>query len=41
MPIITLPDGGQRAFDAPVSVRDIAAAIGPGLLKSAVNRQMV
>jgi len=36
MPIITLPDGGQRAFDAPVSVRDIAAAIGPGLLKFAL-----
>ena len=36
MPVITLPDGSQRAFDAPVSVREVAAAIGPGLAKSAL-----
>jgi len=36
MPIITLPDGSQRAFDAPVSVREIAAAIGSGLAKAAL-----
>jgi threonyl-tRNA synthetase len=36
MPTITLPDGHQRVFDNPVSVRDIAAAIGPGLAKSAL-----
>jgi hypothetical protein len=30
MPIITLPDGSQRVFDAPVSVHDVAAAIGAG-----------
>ncbi|MCB1678529.1 MAG: threonine--tRNA ligase [Halioglobus sp.] len=36
MPVITLPDGSQRAFDEPVSVRDVAAAIGPGLAKAAL-----
>ncbi|MFO7640207.1 MAG: threonine--tRNA ligase [Candidatus Competibacteraceae bacterium] len=36
MPVITLPDGSQRAFDAPVNVREVAAAIGPGLAKSAL-----
>jgi len=34
MPIITLPDGSQRSFDQPVSVLDVAAAIGPGLAKA-------
>ncbi|MCX7692581.1 MAG: threonine--tRNA ligase [Tepidimonas taiwanensis] len=33
---ITLPDGSQRTFDAPVTLADIAAAIGPGLAKAAV-----
>ncbi|TSE22068.1 threonine--tRNA ligase [Tepidimonas aquatica] len=33
---ITLPDGSQRSFDAPVTVGQIAAAIGPGLAKAAV-----
>ena len=36
MPVITLPDGSQRAFDRPVSVHDVAADIGPGLAKAAV-----
>ncbi len=36
MPLISLPDGSQRAFDAPVSVLDIAADIGPGLAKAAL-----
>lgn len=36
MPTITLPDGSQRVFDAPVSVRDVAAAIGAGLAKAAL-----
>ncbi|MCB1676312.1 MAG: threonine--tRNA ligase [Halioglobus sp.] len=36
MPVITLPDGSQRAFDEAVSVRDVAAAIGPGLAKAAL-----
>ncbi len=36
MPVITLPDGSQRRFDAPVSVADVAADIGPGLARAAV-----
>jgi threonyl-tRNA synthetase len=34
MPQITLPDGSIRSFDAPVTVHDIAADIGPGLAKA-------
>jgi len=36
MPTITLPDGSQRTFDHPVTVLDVAAAIGPGLAKAAL-----
>ncbi len=36
MPVITLPDGAQRAFDQPVSGAQLAAAIGPGLAKAAL-----
>ncbi len=36
MPTITLPDGKQLAFDHPVTVREVAEAIGPGLAKAAV-----
>lgn len=36
MPVITLPDGSKRNYDAPVSVYDVAASIGPGLAKSAL-----
>jgi threonyl-tRNA synthetase len=36
MPTVTLPDGSQRSFDQPVSVRDVAADIGPGLAKAAL-----
>ena len=36
MPTITLPDGSQRDFPAPISVADIAADIGPGLAKAAL-----
>jgi threonyl-tRNA synthetase len=36
MPSITLPDGSQRQFDRPVSVREIAESIGPGLAKAAL-----
>jgi threonyl-tRNA synthetase len=36
MPQITLPDGSQRQFDHPVSVAEVAAAIGPGLAKAAL-----
>ena len=34
MPVITLPDGSPRVFDQPVSVYEVAAAIGPGLAKA-------
>ncbi len=33
---ITLPDGSRREFDHPVSVMDVARAIGPGLAKATV-----
>lgn len=33
---ITLPDGSQRTFEHAVSVADVAASIGPGLLKNTV-----
>ncbi len=33
---ITLPDGSRREFDHPVSVMDVAKAIGPGLAKATV-----
>ena len=36
MPVITLPDGSQRVFDEPVSVHQVAAAIGVGLAKAAL-----
>ena len=36
MPLITLPDGSERRFDAPVTVHDVAADIGPGLAKAAL-----
>jgi threonyl-tRNA synthetase len=36
MPIITLPDGSTRAFEAPVTGTEIAAAIGPGLARAAL-----
>ncbi len=36
MPNITLPDGAVKAFDAPVTVAEVAAAIGPGLAKAAL-----
>ncbi len=36
MPQITLPDGSQRQFDQPVTVRQVAESIGPGLAKAAL-----
>jgi threonyl-tRNA synthetase len=36
MPVIRLPDGSQRQFDAPVSVADVAMDIGAGLAKAAL-----
>ena len=45
MPVITLPDGSQRAYPEPISVEGIAASIGAGLAKAAlagkVNDQVV
>ena len=34
MPIITLPDGSERSFDAPVTVADVALSIGAGLARA-------
>ncbi|MBK1705751.1 threonine--tRNA ligase [Halochromatium glycolicum] len=36
MPTITLPDGSERHYDAPVSVHQVAEDIGPGLAKAAL-----
>jgi len=36
MPVITLPDGSRREFPQPVTVAEIAAAIGPGLARAAL-----
>ncbi len=36
MPVITLPDGSQRAFEQPVTVEQVAFNIGPGLAKAAL-----
>lgn len=36
MPVITLPDGSQRAFDHAVSILDVAKDIGPGLAKATI-----
>ncbi len=33
---VTLPDGSQRRFDAPVTVAEVAAGIGAGLAKAAL-----
>ena len=36
MPVIRLPDGSQRTFDAPVTVADVAMNIGVGLAKASL-----
>ena len=45
MPVVTLPDGSKRSFDHPVTVDEVAGAIGPGLRKAAlagrVNEKLV
>ena len=45
MLVITLPDGSQRNYDAPLSVLDVAQSIGSGLAKATlagkVNGQLV
>jgi threonyl-tRNA synthetase len=45
MPVITLPDGSKKQFEASVTIKEIAASIGSGLAKAAiagkVNNQLV
>jgi threonyl-tRNA synthetase len=36
MPLIVLPDGSQRRYDAPLTVAQLAADIGPGLARAAL-----
>ncbi|MBS1155449.1 MAG: threonine--tRNA ligase [Proteobacteria bacterium] len=36
MPVVTLPDGSQRTFDAPLTVAQVAASIGAGLARAAL-----
>lgn len=36
MPMITLPDGSQKKFDKPITVAEVASAIGTGLAKAAL-----
>src|SRR5690606_30397804 len=36
MPVVRLPDGSERKFEAPVTVAEVAADIGPGLAKAAL-----
>ncbi len=36
MPVVTLPDGSHKTFDAAVTAAEVAAAIGPGLAKAAL-----
>ncbi len=36
MPVVRLPDGSERRFDAPVTVMQVAESIGAGLAKAAL-----
>ncbi len=36
MPVVTLPNGTSKSFDGPVTIADVATAIGPGLAKAAI-----
>lgn len=36
MPVIRLPDGSERSFEAPITVADVAMSIGAGLAKAAL-----
>ncbi|MGH8753568.1 MAG: threonine--tRNA ligase [Burkholderiales bacterium] len=36
MPVVRLPDGSERKFDKPVTVAEVAAAIGAGLARAAL-----
>ena len=41
MPVIRLPDGSLRSFDAPVTVADVAMSIGAGLAKAALALSLI
>ncbi|MEI7427191.1 MAG: threonine--tRNA ligase [Betaproteobacteria bacterium] len=45
MPVVTLPDGSSRQYDAPLTVAEVALSIGSGLAKAAlagkVNQNLV
>jgi threonyl-tRNA synthetase len=36
VPVVRLPDGSEKRFDAPVTVAEVAASIGAGLARAAV-----
>ena len=36
MPVVTLPDGSQRQYDAPLTIAQVAQSIGAGLAKAAL-----
>lgn len=36
MPVVTLPDGSQRSYEAPLTVAEVAASIGAGLARAAL-----
>ncbi|WP_297324226.1 threonine--tRNA ligase [Nitrosomonas sp.] len=40
MTVVRLPDGSERIFDQPVSVIDVASAIGSGLARAAIAGKM-
>ncbi|MBS0498477.1 MAG: threonine--tRNA ligase [Proteobacteria bacterium] len=40
MTVVRLPDGSERIFDHPVTVLDVASAIGPGLARAAIAGKM-
>ncbi len=40
MPTIALPDGSELHFDQPVTVHEVAAALGPGLAKAALAGEL-
>ncbi len=40
MPVVTLPDGSQRTFEAPVTVLDVASDIGAGLAAATIAGQV-
>ena len=36
MPIVRLPDGSERKYDAPLTVHQVAESIAPSLAKAAL-----